>query len=135
MNIPHTSIATAFSSLSLVLVFCALLYPMIGGDNSSGYFALSMLFVAQILIALVFRSSSAAFLQGDIARFTPDTTLKTGLISLIILAFLAQAALLVFGGMVLHQQGPVSAVMTLLSGIIVFSYLGLHVSGWKQKTS
>lgn len=135
MNIPHTSIATAFSSLSLVLILCAVVYPMIGGDNSTGYFALSTLFIAQILIALVFRSSSAAFLQGDIARFTPDTTLKTGLLSLVILAFLAQGALFVFGGGAVYQQGPVASVMTLLSGVIVFSYLGLHLSGRRQKTS
>lgn len=134
MNISRSSIATAFSVLSLGLLLCALFYPMFDGGNSVGYFALSTLFIAQILIALIFRDSGAAFLQGDIARFTPDTPLKTGLLSLVLLSFLGQAALFVFAGDVVYRAGTAASVMTLLSGIIVFSYLGLYFSVKKQTT-
>lgn len=136
MSTYQAKLATGFSLLSIVFLFGALLYPMVAteGNAALGYVALSSLFVAQILISTVFRSTAPAFLQRDIERFTPDTTQKTILISLIVLAFMVQSAVFaIAGASVASTPSTASTIVTATSGVIVFSYLGLYISKGKVK--
>lgn len=131
MNNYQTTLATGFSVFSVVLLLCALFYPMIveGGNRTMGYVALSSLFVAQILISTVFRSASPAFLQRDIERFTIRTTKQAILMSLIIAAFMVQSVLFAIAGADITTTTSVaSAVVSATSGVIVFSYLGLYIT-------
>lgn len=131
MNNYQTTLATGFSVLSVVLLLCALFYPMIAenGNGTMGYVALSSLFVAQILIATVFRSSPPAFLQRDIDRFTIRTAKQAVLISLIIFSFMVQSVVFALAGAdIVATPSMASTVVTATSGVIVFSYLGLYIA-------